>query len=63
MVFLLLHDVLVQVYTIDDRTELEEIIPSAKETCIFYDPAVSFNIELKEKLESLWKKVSQVHKC
>ncbi|KAF7134712.1 hypothetical protein RHSIM_Rhsim08G0003600 [Rhododendron simsii] len=45
-----------QVYTIDDRTELEEIIPSAKETCIFYDPAVSFNMELKEKLESLWKK-------
>ncbi|PSS19311.1 Endoribonuclease Dicer 3a like [Actinidia chinensis var. chinensis] len=45
-----------QVYTIEDRTELEKIIPSAKEICRFYDPAVSINMDLKAKLETLWEK-------
>ncbi|KAL7001833.1 hypothetical protein U1Q18_002981 [Sarracenia purpurea var. burkii] len=45
-----------QIYTIEDRTELEEVIPSAKEICRFYDPTVPCNVDLKAKLESLWKK-------
>ncbi|KAL7196180.1 hypothetical protein ACSBR1_036234 [Camellia fascicularis] len=45
-----------QIYTVEDRTELEEIIPSAEEICRFYDPAVSLNMDLKAKLESSWKK-------
>ncbi|XP_052209161.1 endoribonuclease Dicer homolog 3a isoform X2 [Diospyros lotus] len=45
-----------QIYTIGDRTELEEIIPSAKELCRFYDPAVCFHLDLKAKLESSWVK-------
>ena len=49
-----------QIYTIGDRTELEEIIPSAKELCRFYDPAVCFHLDLKAKLESSWLKVDQV---
>ncbi|KAA8546198.1 hypothetical protein F0562_003063 [Nyssa sinensis] len=45
-----------QIYTIEDRMELEEIIPSAKEICRFYDPVMTFSLDLKAKLESSWTK-------
>lgn len=37
--------------------ELDEFVPSAKETCKFYDPIVFSNTELKAKLEFSWSKV------
>ncbi|XP_059641179.1 endoribonuclease Dicer homolog 3 [Cornus florida] len=40
-----------QIYTIEDKTELEEFVPSAKETCRFYDQAVYSDLVLKAKLE------------
>ncbi|CAN4127930.1 unnamed protein product [Withania somnifera] len=46
-----------QIYTLEDRVELDEFVPSAKETCKFYDPILSLNTELKEKLEFSWSKV------
>uniref|UniRef100_A0A5B7CE62 Uncharacterized protein n=1 Tax=Davidia involucrata TaxID=16924 RepID=A0A5B7CE62_DAVIN len=45
-----------QIYTIEDRSELEECIPSAKEICRFYDPVVILSLDLKSKLESTWTK-------
>ncbi|TMW91530.1 hypothetical protein EJD97_014235 [Solanum chilense] len=46
-----------QVYTLENRVELDEFVPSAKETCKFYDPIVFSNTELKAKLEFSWSKV------
>ncbi|XP_060208248.1 endoribonuclease Dicer homolog 3a isoform X1 [Lycium barbarum] len=40
-----------QTYALENRTELDEFVPSAKETCKFYGPIVSSNTELKAKLE------------
>lgn len=37
---------------------LGEFVPSAKETCKFYDPIVSSNLEIKAKLEASWSKVN-----
>nr|XP_019070569.1 endoribonuclease Dicer homolog 3a isoform X1 [Solanum lycopersicum] len=45
-----------QVYTLESRVELDEFVPSAKETCKFYDPIVFSNTELKAKLEFSWSK-------
>ncbi|KAH0698362.1 hypothetical protein KY285_015597 [Solanum tuberosum] len=45
-----------QVYTLENRVELDEFVPSAKETCKFYDPIVFSNTELKAKLEFSWSK-------
>ncbi|GAB2250760.1 hypothetical protein Droror1_Dr00017010 [Drosera rotundifolia] len=45
-----------QIYTISDRTELEEFGPSAKEICRLYDSSNSFSVSLKETLQSLWVK-------
>ncbi|KAK9099556.1 hypothetical protein Syun_026601 [Stephania yunnanensis] len=40
------------VYTIEDRSELEMIVPSAKEIKRYYDPCLFLHEDLKEKLES-----------
>lgn len=38
--------------------ELDEFVPSAKETSKFYDPIVFLNTELKENLKFSWSKVN-----
>ncbi|XAR57556.1 Ribonuclease III [Bertholletia excelsa] len=45
-----------QIYTMDDKVELEEVIPCAKEIYKFYDPEVSLNLDLKANLESSLQK-------
>ncbi|KAK4365008.1 hypothetical protein RND71_016366 [Anisodus tanguticus] len=40
-----------QIYTPEDRMELDEFVPSAKETCKFYNSIVSSTKELEAKLE------------
>lgn len=45
-----------QIYTIEDRTELEVFIPSAKEINRFYDASQFHNLDLKAKLKSSWSK-------
>ncbi|KAM3218378.1 endoribonuclease Dicer 3a [Capsicum annuum] len=45
-----------QIYTLENRVELDEFVPSAKETSKFYDPIVFLNTELKENLKFSWSK-------
>ncbi|GMN63272.1 hypothetical protein TIFTF001_032343 [Ficus carica] len=45
-----------QVYTIEDKTEMEEYVPSAKETYRFYDPTPNPFSDLKAKIEASWLK-------
>ncbi|KAG6599127.1 Endoribonuclease Dicer-like 3a, partial [Cucurbita argyrosperma subsp. sororia] len=45
-----------KIYAIEDKKEVEIYVPSAKETCIFYEPAKSLTLELKAKIEALWSK-------
>lgn len=47
----------IQVYTLEDRVELEEYVSSAKPTCRFYDP-LPVNLEIKDKIESAFSKVN-----
>ncbi|CAK9137647.1 unnamed protein product [Ilex paraguariensis] len=44
-----------QVYTVENKTELDEFIPSAKEIYRFYDPT-PLSLDLKANLESSWLK-------
>ncbi|XP_009363041.2 endoribonuclease Dicer homolog 3a-like isoform X1 [Pyrus x bretschneideri] len=46
-----------QIYTIEDITEMEVCVPSAKETCRFYGQAWFLSSDLKEKMEASWSKV------
>ena len=48
----------VKVYTIRNRTELENVTPSASHSYCFYDPAKVSHSELKAKLESSRFKVN-----
>lgn len=49
-----------QVYTVEDRAEMEIYVPSAKEACRFYDQFQSPHTDLKEKLEAAFSKVFNV---
>ena len=46
-----------QVYTVEDRTEIETFVPSAVHKCRFYKQAPSAYSDLKEKMEALLSKV------
>lgn len=48
---------LLQVYTIDDQTEMEVFLPSAKETFKFYDQVRHSYLDLKAKMEASMSKV------
>ncbi|XP_068323627.1 endoribonuclease Dicer homolog 3a-like [Pyrus communis] len=45
-----------QVYTVEDRTEIETFVPSAVHKCRFYKQAPSAYSDLKEKMEALLSK-------
>ncbi|XP_060673707.1 endoribonuclease Dicer homolog 3a isoform X2 [Ziziphus jujuba] len=45
-----------QIYTIEDKTEMELYVPSAKVTCRFYDQLRCSFLDLKEKMEASWSK-------
>ncbi|KAH9804978.1 Endoribonuclease Dicer [Citrus sinensis] len=45
-----------QVFTIEDKTEMEVFVPSAKESCRFYDQSKFCGSDLKGKLEVSWSK-------
>lgn len=45
-----------QIYTIEDRAEVHVYVPSAKESCRFYDKAWCSYVELKDKIEASWSK-------
>ncbi|XP_020536663.1 endoribonuclease Dicer homolog 3a isoform X2 [Jatropha curcas] len=45
-----------QIYTIEDRTEMDVHIPSAREICRFYDKVQLYGSDLKSKIEALWTK-------
>ncbi|KAK2391994.1 dicer [Trifolium repens] len=43
-------------YVVEDRTEMDVYIPSAKESCRYYDQARFPALSLKPKIEALWSK-------
>ncbi|RDX68564.1 Endoribonuclease Dicer-like 3a, partial [Mucuna pruriens] len=45
-----------QRYTVEDRSEIDQCIPSAKHCCRFYDQARVSALSLKPKIEALWFK-------
>ncbi|XP_052885493.1 endoribonuclease Dicer homolog 3a isoform X3 [Gossypium arboreum] len=51
------------IYTIEDRTEMEACVPSAKESCRFFDPAQFSSLDLKAKVEASWLKMSHCQIC
>lgn len=58
---LLHHDVLLQIFTIEDKKEMDAYVPSAKEMCRFYDKAHCSCVELKDKVKASWSKVFLPH--
>ncbi|XVE70817.1 hypothetical protein DITRI_Ditri10aG0101000 [Diplodiscus trichospermus] len=44
------------IYTIKDRTEMEACVPSAKESCRFFDPTRFSSLDLKAMVEASWLK-------
>ncbi|XP_040971825.1 endoribonuclease Dicer homolog 3a isoform X2 [Gossypium hirsutum] len=51
------------IYTIEDRTEMEACVPSAKESCRFFDPAQFSSLDLKAKVEASWLKMRHCQIC
>ncbi|XP_047327268.1 endoribonuclease Dicer homolog 3a-like [Impatiens glandulifera] len=49
-----------QVFTIETSKELDEVLYPAKESSIFYDSSVSFNLQLKEKMKCIWEKYDSI---
>ncbi|KAM5566198.1 endoribonuclease Dicer [Rosa sericea] len=45
-----------QIYTIEDKTEMEVYAPTAKETRRFYNPTWFSSLDLKEKIKASWSK-------
>lgn len=45
-----------QIYTVEDKTEVEVYAPTAKETRAFYNPTWFPSSELKEKIKASWSK-------
>ncbi|XP_015572953.2 endoribonuclease Dicer homolog 3 [Ricinus communis] len=45
-----------QIYTIEDRTEMDVHVPSAREICKFYDIAQLYSSDIKSKIEASWSK-------
>ncbi|XP_007012461.2 PREDICTED: endoribonuclease Dicer homolog 3 [Theobroma cacao] len=45
------------IYTIQDRTEMEAYVPSAKESCRFYDPTQFSSLDLKAMAEAYRLKI------
>ncbi|CAK7352744.1 unnamed protein product [Dovyalis caffra] len=45
-----------QIFTIEDRAEMDVYVPSAKEMCRFYDKAQCSYVELKDKIKASWSK-------
>lgn len=53
---------LVKVYAIEDRAEIEAYIPSTVQTCRFYEKTwLLMNLGLKGEMEALWSKVVLHH--
>lgn len=50
-------NLVLQIHTIEDKTEMEVYAPSAKVTHRFYDQMRYQFLDLKEKLEASWSKV------
>ncbi|XVF35247.1 hypothetical protein REPUB_Repub18cG0129200 [Reevesia pubescens] len=44
------------IYTIEDRSEMEAFVPSAKECCRFFDPTQFSSLDLKALVEAYWLK-------
>lgn len=49
--------ILSQMYTVDDRGEIEFYVPAAKEVKRYYNPKLFLHEDLKSELETLWAKV------
>ncbi|CAN1351385.1 Endoribonuclease Dicer homolog 3a [Linum perenne] len=47
---------IMKIYTIKDRSDMEMYVPSAKETCKFYDKAWFCAGDLKAEIETSWSK-------
>ncbi|KAL6216878.1 hypothetical protein ACLB2K_010096 [Fragaria x ananassa] len=45
-----------QIYTVEDKTEMEVYAPTAKETRRFYNPTWFSSLDLKEKIKASWSK-------
>lgn len=54
---LLSYNLLTQIYTVEDKTEVEVYAPTARETRAFYNPTWFPSSELKEKIKASWSKV------